>query len=127
MARLADNRRDPVFLVLASFAAGQTKFLLGQPGKCRNELKRTAEFYSRERQRELKVAGYDCGIAAMVWDSLAAWMLGYPDQGLSRSAADQSASQENQIRRHGCPPPGPIWQIIGGIPLLQLLESLDSG
>jgi predicted ATPase len=95
MVRLADNLQDPVFLVLASFAAGQTQFLVGEPGRCRNQFKRTAEFYSRERQRELTlVAGFDCGIAAMVWDSVAAWMLGYPDQALSRVDAAAALARE---------------------------------
>jgi len=84
MVRLAENLKDPVLFVLASFAAGQTQFLLGRPGRCRIELKRTAEFYNREQQRELTLlAGFDCGIAAMAWDSLAAWVLGYPDQALA--------------------------------------------
>jgi hypothetical protein len=85
MIRLADSLQDPIFLALASFAAGQTQCLLGELGRCRRQFERTAHFYSRERQRELTLlAGFDCGIAAMAWDSLAMWMLGYPNGALSK-------------------------------------------
>jgi predicted ATPase len=85
MIRLADSLKDPIFLALASFAAGQTQFLLGELGRYRRQFEQTARFYSRERQRELTLlAGFDCGIAAMAWDSLAMWMLGYPNGALSK-------------------------------------------
>src|SRR5262249_44096902 len=83
MVRLADNSKDPILLVLASIAAGQTQFLVGEPERCRGYFERTATSYSKTHQRELTlVGGFDCGIAAMAWDSLALWMLGYPDRAL---------------------------------------------
>jgi class 3 adenylate cyclase/predicted ATPase len=84
MVMLADNLKDPVLLVLALSSAGQTQFLLGELGGSHGQFERTAGLYNRERQRELTLlAGFDCGIAAMAWDSLAMWMLGYPDRALS--------------------------------------------
>jgi predicted ATPase len=58
MVRLADNLNDPVLIILASFALGQTQFLLGEPGRCRDHFERTATSYSRECQRELALVGY---------------------------------------------------------------------
>ena len=95
MIRLADSLKDPVFLALASFAAGQTQFLLGELIRCRSQFERTARFYSRERQRELTLlAGFDCGIAAMAWDSLAMWMLGYPKGALSKAEGAVGLARE---------------------------------
>jgi class 3 adenylate cyclase/predicted ATPase len=85
MVRLAEKLKQPVLLVLANFAAGQTRFLLGEPSQSRAYFERTAASYSPECQHEMTlVAGFDCGIAAMVWDSLALWMLGHPDGALRR-------------------------------------------
>jgi predicted ATPase len=101
MVRLADKLKDPLLLVLANFAAGQTQVLLGEFPRSRDYFERTASSYSQKRQRELTLlAGFDCGIIAMVWDSLALWMLGYPDR--SQSLAEQAVALAQQTgHQHG--------------------------
>ena len=95
MVRLADHLKNPVFLALASFSAGQTEFLLGKPGRCRRQFERTAGSYSRERHGELTLlAGFDCGIAAMAWDSLAMWMMGYPNEALGNVESAAALAQQ---------------------------------
>jgi class 3 adenylate cyclase/predicted ATPase len=96
MIRLAESLEDPVFGALASFSAGQTQFLLGAPSQCRRWFERTAGVYSRDRKRELMLlAGFDCGIATMAWDSVAMWMLGYPDGALSKMEHAAALARES--------------------------------
>jgi adenylate cyclase len=95
MIKLADELKNPGFLAIASFSAGQTEFLLGEPERCRRLLERTAGSYTRERQGELTLlAGFDCGIAAMAWDSLAMWMLGYPNEALRNVESAAALAQQ---------------------------------
>jgi tetratricopeptide (TPR) repeat protein len=82
---LVQQTDDPVSLLIAHGALGQTQIQLGDIVAGRDTLERGLAYYDPERLRNLAyVYGEDFGVTASAYLGVALLLLGYPDQGLAR-------------------------------------------
>jgi class 3 adenylate cyclase/predicted ATPase len=93
---LAQNGRDPTFLVEAHDALGQALCLLGELGQAQAHLEQGLLLYDPQHHRVLTLlcGGEDPGVACGVFAAFTLWLLGYPDQALKKSYAALTLAQE---------------------------------
>src|SRR5229473_1306859 len=86
LLRRAQKARDPVLLLYAHFALGNTSFWMGEFLPAREHLEMASSLYDPERHRPLafRYGGFDAGIACLSYAAWTLWTLGYPDQALKR-------------------------------------------
>ena len=90
---LAQTTQDPIFLVGARCALGQTLFALGEVVLAREHLEEGIALYdSRQRRSYSTVA--DPGVVCLSFAAWVLWLLGYPDQALQRSHEALTLAQE---------------------------------
>jgi predicted ATPase len=86
LLHLAQHQEDTAPLVVAHRALGTLLCLMGEVAQAREHFVQSLALYDPQRHRTLAFAyGQDPGVAALVVDAYALWLLGYPDQALRRS------------------------------------------
>src|SRR5712691_12474736 len=74
---------DAAPLVVAHRALGLPLYCMGEVAQAREHFAQSVALYDPQRHRTLAFAyGQDPGVAALVFDALTLWTLGYPDQAL---------------------------------------------
>ena len=85
---LAQHHGDVGPLVVAHRTLGLPLYYMGEIAQAREHFAQSVELYDPQQHRTLAFHyGQDPGVAALVIDALALWLLGYPDQALRRSDA----------------------------------------
>jgi predicted ATPase len=85
--RLVQDRPDPVLLSRAHDVLGETSFFLGEFTATRNHMEQCLVHYdSQQHQRsDLRYEGPSRGVIGLVYLAKALWVLGYPDQALTKT------------------------------------------
>jgi predicted ATPase len=92
---LAQRHRDPVQLIEAHRALGNTLFWLGEFAPARGHLEQAIALYDVQQHRALSfVYGTDPAVICLSYAASALWLLGYPDQARRRSAEALTLAQE---------------------------------
>jgi predicted ATPase len=95
LLQLARRQEDTAPLVVAHRALGTLLCLMGEVAQAREHFVQSLALYDPQRHRTLAFAyGQDPGVAALVVDTYALWLLGYPDQALRRSQEAYTLAQE---------------------------------
>ena len=83
---LAQLQGDTVPLLMAHRALGLPLYCMGEVAQAREHFAQSVALYDPQQHRTLVFTyGQDPGVAALVLDAFALWLLGYPDQALRRS------------------------------------------
>lgn len=83
---LAELSDDLAFVIIPHYAAGFTCFCLGELLQARDHLEKGIAHYNpAERNSPVFWSGQDPGVACHLYLALALWLLGYPDQALTRA------------------------------------------
>jgi predicted ATPase len=85
--------RDPNLLILEHYCALNSHFFLGEPIKARQHADQILSLYSQEQHGHLvRVINEDPKTVALALGAHAAWMLGYPEQGVKmiKTACDHA-------------------------------------
>jgi class 3 adenylate cyclase/predicted ATPase/DNA polymerase III delta prime subunit len=91
---LAQRVQDPVLLVGAHLALGQTLYLLGELASAREHLEQGIALYDPQQYRSLAWAGGHPAVQCLSYVALALWALGYPDQALKKNQEALTVAQE---------------------------------
>jgi predicted ATPase len=92
LLRIAQYARDPVLLLWAHLALGQTFYFLAELKLAREHFEQSLALYDRQQLRSYGYA-YDPGVACRSRLARVLWSLGYPDQALKSSQAALSLAQ----------------------------------
>jgi predicted ATPase len=90
---LAKDRQDRGQLVGAYLVLGQTLWFMGEPVSAREYLKHGRVLYDAQHRFEDWPGGHPA-VQCLLYDALALWTLGYPDQALYRSHEALTLAQE---------------------------------
>jgi predicted ATPase len=83
---LAQRQEDTAPLVVAHRALGLPLYFMGEVSHAREHFARALALYDPQQHRTLAFSyGHDPGVAALVFDAFALWMLGYSEQAMQRS------------------------------------------
>ena len=84
--RLAQAADDPALRLIAHDVLGDTLYWLGEFTRSREHLERGIALYRFDEHRGLahQHAGYDPGVACLIFSAYAFWYLGYPDRAVRR-------------------------------------------
>ena len=92
---LAQRLQDPVHLIEAYRALGNTLFWLGEFAPARGHLEQGIALYDFQQHRALAfLYGTDPAVMCLSYAAWALWLLGYPDQARRRSAEALTLAQE---------------------------------
>ena len=92
---LAQRLQDPVYLIEAYRALGNTLFWLGEFAPARVYLEQAIALYDVQQHRALAfLYGTDPAVICLSYAAWALWLLGYPDQARRRSAEALTLAQE---------------------------------
>ena len=92
---LAQRLQDPVHLIEAYRALGNTLFWLGEFAPARGYLEQAIALYDFQQHRSLAfLYGTDPAVVCLSYAAWALWLLGYPDQARRRSAEALTLAQE---------------------------------
>jgi TOMM system kinase/cyclase fusion protein len=92
---LAQRLQEPALLLEAHQAHGLTLFYFGELAQARAHLEQSTALYDPQQHRSHAFRyGYDPGTACQAYTALALWLLGYPDQALTRSHDALTLAQE---------------------------------
>jgi predicted ATPase len=85
LLRLAQRAEDPALMVIAHYTLGVTWFFLGAFPEARPHLEAGIARYTSDRhQAPVFRMGQDPGVSCRIYAALILWLLGYPEQALSR-------------------------------------------
>jgi predicted ATPase len=86
LLRRARGTHDPVLLLYAHHALGNTSFRIGKLLLAREHLEMAISLYEPERHRPLafNYGGVGAGVNCLSYVAMTLWQLGYPDQALKR-------------------------------------------
>src|SRR5262249_23145447 len=83
---VAQQTQDPMMLMVAHRAIGQTLYNLGAAADAHTHLTQGIALYDPQQHRASAfLYGEDAGVVCHSFASWALWSLGYPDQGLAQS------------------------------------------
>ena len=84
--RLAQAADDPALRLIAHDVLGDTLYWLGEFTRSREHLEHGIALYRFDEHRGLahQHAGYDPGVACLIFSAYALWYLGYPDRAVRR-------------------------------------------
>ncbi len=86
MLQLAQAAGEPEMLAQAHHAHGRTQFFIGQLAEAHANFEVSIGSYDPERHRTLTIqAGQDPGVLSRIFDAMAMWILGYPNQAQVRA------------------------------------------
>jgi TOMM system kinase/cyclase fusion protein len=92
---LAQRLQDPMHLIEAYRALGNTLFWLGEFAPARVYLEQAIALYDVQQHRSLAfLYGTDPAVVCLSYAARALWLLGYPDQARRRSAEALTLAQE---------------------------------
>jgi predicted ATPase/DNA-binding winged helix-turn-helix (wHTH) protein len=92
---LAQSLQDPVHLMEAHRALGNTLFWLGEFAPARRHLEQGIALYDVQQHRALAfLYGTDPAVVCLSYAAWALWLLGYPDRARRRSAEALTLAQE---------------------------------
>jgi predicted ATPase len=92
---LAQSVQDPVLLLEAHRALGNTAFWLGEVASAQAHLEQSIALYDPQQHRALAfLYGDDPGVNCLSYAACALWSLGYPEQALKRSQEALTLAQE---------------------------------
>ena len=92
---LAHHQHDPALLLEAHRALGVNLLLLGEFAAARAHAEQGMTFYNPQQHHvHAFLYGQDPGVTCCVWEAVALWVLGYPDQALAQSQAALTLAQE---------------------------------
>jgi predicted ATPase/DNA-binding winged helix-turn-helix (wHTH) protein len=95
LLRLANSQGEPVLLVEAHAALGQTLCIQGELPLAQEHLRRVVALYDARRHAALAFRlGYDPGIYARAVEAWVLWLQGYPEQALQTSREALALAQE---------------------------------
>jgi class 3 adenylate cyclase/DNA-binding winged helix-turn-helix (wHTH) protein/tetratricopeptide (TPR) repeat protein len=93
---VAQRMQDPVLLHEAHVALGSTLFHLGELTAARSHLEQGMALYDPQRCRALAFSrGLDTGVVCLSRMAWTLWMLGYPDQALTRTQQALTLARES--------------------------------
>jgi predicted ATPase len=94
--RLAQRVQDPVLLLGAHHALGDTVYLLGEFTRARAHQEQALALYDPKQHHSLAFLwqGYDPGVDTFAHAAWVLWYLGYPEQALRRSQQAITLAQE---------------------------------
>ncbi len=81
---LAQRAQSPVWSLWAYFMLGQSLFHLGELGSSREYFEKGLSLYDIQKRRSHR-ALQDPGVSCLSYAAVALWLLGYPDQALTKS------------------------------------------
>ena len=86
LLRLAQAADDPALRLIAHDVLGDTLYWLGEFTRSREHLEQGIALYRFDEHRGLahQHAGYDPGVACLIFSAYALWYLGYPDRAVRR-------------------------------------------
>ncbi len=84
LLRQAQSANDPVLLLYAHHALGETLPHLGELLRSREHLETAISLYNRERPLDFRYGGFDAGVHCLSLAAPTLMLLGYPDQALKR-------------------------------------------
>jgi predicted ATPase len=87
LLRLAQSAQDPAMLVAAHSMLGTTLFWLGEIASARVHLEQGIALYNphQHRSHTFLEVGTDPGVLCLIYAAQVLWLLGYPDQALTKS------------------------------------------
>jgi predicted ATPase len=92
---LAQGVHDPALLLGAHYALGATVYLLGELTPARTHLEQGLALYDRQQYHQLAFRyGMDLGVWCLSYVAWHYWLLGYPEQALTRSHEAVTLAQE---------------------------------
>jgi len=92
---LAQRVQDQALLLVAHYALGITVCFLGEVTLARTHLEQGLTLYAPQEHRHLAFRyGLDLGVWCLSYVSWPLWLLGYPDQALTRSRAAITLAQD---------------------------------
>jgi predicted ATPase len=92
---LAQRVQDPALLLVAHHAVGGTACFLGEVTLARAHLEQGLALYNSQEHRALAFRyGIDLGVWCLSYGAWPLWLLGYPDQALTRNNAAITLAQE---------------------------------
>lgn len=95
MVTLAQDLRDPVFIVESSFAMGSLYYFAGEHARAHEHLEVGIRNYSPERYRAPGLfEDQDPGVALLCYISVNLWFLGYPDQAVQKGYEALALAEE---------------------------------
>jgi predicted ATPase len=81
----AQSAHDPVLIMYAHVALGDTSFQMGELLRAREHLEKAIALYDVESHRTLALRfGVDAGVNSLSYAAWTLWLLGHPDQARSR-------------------------------------------
>ena len=94
LLHLAEREQDTALPVEAHFALGLTLYYLGEVAAARRYLEQSVAQYDTQQHSALAFTyGHDPAMSSLVFEGLALWYLGYPEQALRQSQAGLSLAQ----------------------------------
>jgi predicted ATPase len=92
---LAQRLRDPILILGANRMLGDTLFWMGELHSAREHFERTIALYNTHgRQSALSIYGWDEGVFGYFYAALAAWFMGYPEQGAKKAEEAVALAQQ---------------------------------
>jgi TOMM system kinase/cyclase fusion protein len=92
---LAQGVHEPALLLAAHYALGATVYLLGELTSARAHLEQALARYDRQQHHQLAFRyGMDLGVWCLSYVAWHFWLLGYPEQALTRSREAITLAQE---------------------------------
>ncbi|HEV8718487.1 MAG TPA: AAA family ATPase, partial [Candidatus Binatia bacterium] len=91
---LAQRVQDPVLLLGAHFALGETLYFLGEVASAWEHLEEGLALYDPQQSRSVVWAGSHPAVQCLSFGASALWLLGYPDQALKRNREALTLAQE---------------------------------
>jgi predicted ATPase len=92
---LAQRQGDAAPLLVAHRTLGLSLYFMGEVAQAREHLIQSVTLYDPQQHRAPAFRySHDPGVAALVFDALALWTLGYPDQALRRNHAACTLAEE---------------------------------
>jgi len=96
LLRLAQRAQDPAMLVEAYSMLGTTAFYLGEIASARGYLEQAEAFYDPQQHRAHAFldVGTDPGVLGRIYAAHVLWLLGHPDQALTKSRQALALAQD---------------------------------
>jgi predicted ATPase len=96
LLRLAQRAQDAAMLVAAYSMLGTTSFYLGENASARVHLEQGVALYDPQQHRSHAFldVGTDPGVLCFIYAAQVLWLLGYPDQALTKSHEALTLAQE---------------------------------
>jgi predicted ATPase len=95
LRRIAEEKQDPEFHVIANYALGYTGLCMGNVGDARINLgEGIARYLPAQRSAEIYRAAQDPGVACRAYLAVTEWLLGFPERAQSRMRESVELAEE---------------------------------